>query len=49
MLAPFKVPASEQVLDEMPTTSSTHGLKVRKKVLAALAHQHRRPICPSVD
>jgi fatty-acyl-CoA synthase len=40
VLAPFKVPAAVHVLDEMPTTSGTNGLKIRTQVLAALAREH---------
>ncbi len=40
VLAPFKVPAAVHVLDEMPTTSGTNGVKIRTPVLAALAREH---------
>jgi fatty-acyl-CoA synthase len=42
VLAPFKVPATVHVLDEMPTTSGTNGTKIRTPVLAALAREHFR-------
>ena len=40
VLAPFKVPAAVHVLDEMPTTSGTNGLKIRAEELRRLARAH---------
>jgi fatty-acyl-CoA synthase len=39
VLAPFKVPVAVHVLDEMPTTSGTNGVKIKKQVLADLARE----------
>jgi fatty-acyl-CoA synthase len=37
VLAPFKVPAAVRVLDEMPTTSGTNGLKIKAAALREVA------------
>ena len=39
-LAPFKVPAAVHVLDEMPTTSGTNGVKIRTQDLRCFAREH---------
>jgi acyl-CoA synthetase (AMP-forming)/AMP-acid ligase II len=37
MLAPFKVPVAVHVLDEMPTTSGTNGIKIKAAELREVA------------
>jgi fatty-acyl-CoA synthase len=45
-LAKFKVPAAVHVLEEMPTTSGTNGVKVRAAALRELAAQRLREVDP---